>query len=324
MNWDAGCKNPNYRPDGPEFYPSLHVSDGPGFKNQAIEIQGDPGLDLISFGAFAVPSRFRVYVPQGAKSLNLNFFGEGNGALCGATCRFQKAPQLNYCAVRPDTWQGLPWKSGFTLAKAEADDFQSNVQGGGFSFVQYFRKPGLDAGGWLYIKTFDVDDDQGFYQVQYVLQVWKTRFITWLNNQQTQWDSQGDPLPLIGGEIVPQPVDVKLVGDIASPASIGQYVEFTAKGSGGSGQYEYRFWFREGSVPWQSKQEYSGVNTWAWKPDKVGTFGVGVHVRTQGSSFVYEALATITYEVVDSQKHVTVTVNDVVIVTGWPVKIEVK
>lgn len=327
MNWDQGCSNENFIPDGPEFFPSLHVSDGPGFKNQAIEILNDPGRDLISFGAFAVPSRFRVYIPQGSKYLSLNFFGEGNGALCGAACRFQKPPQFNYCNVKPSTWQGLPWQSKFTLAKAEVADFQSNVQGGGFSFVQYFREPGLDAGGWLYIKTFDVDDDQGFYQVQYVLQVWRTQFITWLNSPQTQWDSNNDPLPLTGEIIVEpvKPVKVTLTGP--ATVEIGKPAVYTAKGTGGTGQYEYRFWLLE-KTPWVSVQDYSPMNTLTWTPVKPGKFQVGVWIRTLGGQTPtdqHEGAIGIPVAVKEvAINKISVSVNGQTFITSFPLTIEVK
>lgn len=92
-----------------------------------------------------------------------------------------------------------------------------------------------------------------------------------------------------------EPINVSLVGSVSSPVTVGTTVGFTAKGTGGSGQYEYRFWLKAGDNVWVSVQEYSNVNTWSWTPDKTGSYQIGVHIRDQGSTKVYEAIATLPY-----------------------------
>jgi hypothetical protein len=198
----------------------------------------------------------------------------------------------------------MPWSGHGVLSNLEKKDHQlMNMGGSFFPLSQYFKAPGLASGGWLYIKVLDVDEANDLFQFQYVVQVYRTPYLDWYNSPQTQWDANGDPLPLTGEDStpvpvpVPTPISVKLVGDVSSPIQFGQYVKFTAVGVGGSGKYEYRFWLLKGPGPWQSVREYSATSAWIWRPDKAGTFSVGVHVRTPGSSLAYQDVATLPYVV---------------------------
>lgn len=295
MSWDDGCSNPNFRPDAAQYYVSLHASEG-GFRNQ-FNLQAnwdDPAL--LSFGTWGCPHRqFRVYIPPGAVQINMNFFAP-NGALIGTVQRFKRPPQLNYCGVNPSNFPVMPWSGHKVLSQLEEADGQiMNMGGGFFALVQPIKAPGLLEGGWLYFKLLDVDEANDIFQFQYVVQVNRATYLAWYNNHQTRWNDHGDPLPLEGGEMPAEPINVSLVGSVSSPVTVGTTVGFTAKGTGGSGQYEYRFWLKAGDNVWVSVQEYSNVNTWSWTPDKTGSYQIGVHIRDQGSTKVYEAIATLPY-----------------------------
>ena len=180
--------------DGPDFYVSLHAGVG-GFRSQ-FDVRGaqvDPVL--LSFGTYGAAGRFRVYIPPGARQINMNFFAP-NGALVGAVARFQVPPELNYCGVRAANWSGLPWKSAATLASLTAQDFQFQNMGVSFFPIVQVIKAGLAAGGWLYFKVLDVDDSNDVFQFQYVVQVVREPFLKWYDS--AQWDGSGDPLPITG------------------------------------------------------------------------------------------------------------------------------
>jgi hypothetical protein len=279
MNWDTGCENLFFHPDGPEFYPSLHVG---GFKSRfnVANIPGD--TPLLTDGVWVVPRQFRVYLPPGTMTANMNFFAP-SGAKIGVAQRFKQTPQFNYCGVNALNFPVMPWSGHGVLADLEKKDRQiMNMGGGFFSLVQFFKTPGLSVGGWLYIKVLDVDEANDLFQFQYVVQVYRGPYLAWYNSPQTQWDALGDPLPLTGEIIVEpvQPVAVTLSGPATS--EVVKPATYSAKGSGGTGQYEYRFWLKGEIGEWYSVQAYSKSNTWTWTPVKPGKFQVGVWIRTLG------------------------------------------
>jgi len=90
-----------------------------------------------------------------------------------------------------------------------------------------------------------------------------------------------------------------LDSDKASPQLIGSSIKFTAAGSGGSGDYEYKFWLKTGGI-WSTVQVYSTTDTWTWNTmgESAGTYGVQVYIRKVGSKAKYEAIKTLSYVLV--------------------------
>ncbi len=86
---------------------------------------------------------------------------------------------------------------------------------------------------------------------------------------------------------------VTLNPDLSSPRPAGDNVVFTAVASGGSGNYQYRFWLLTNGV-WSIVQDYSNDSTWTWDTAGVtaGDYLVAVHSRSVGSAVPSEAGAT--------------------------------
>jgi len=92
-----------------------------------------------------------------------------------------------------------------------------------------------------------------------------------------------------------------LTPDTPSPLLIGNNtITYTAGGSGGSGNYEYKFWLKTNGV-WSPVQEYSPTNTWTWNTTGAapGAYAVQVYVRNSGSMARYEAVKNISYVLTD-------------------------
>jgi hypothetical protein len=95
---------------------------------------------------------------------------------------------------------------------------------------------------------------------------------------------------------------VALRADPAGPTVKGTQVTFRARGSGGTGKYEYRF-FKKGPATggkWVETQAYSPKSSWTWKTaaDDVGSNRITVAVRSLGSSATKaEASKGMAYEV---------------------------
>ena len=277
--WDKGCGNSGFHPDGAEFYPSLHAALG-GFRRQ-FDV-GSIALKevLLTFGTLACPRLFRVYIPAGSTRINMNFFNP-NGALIGVVSRFQRPPQLNYCAVRASNFSTLPWSGPGVLSQLADKDHQvQNMGGSFFPLVQVIRGDGLAAGDWLYFKVMDLDDENDIFQFQYVVMVNKATYLAWFNNPQTKWDASQDPLPLVEEGTNVEPAKVTIQGP--ATAEVGSQAVYTAVGAGGTGKYQFCFWISDGLPAWNLVQQYSGFSTYTWQPAKPGTYRVGVWVRTPG------------------------------------------
>ena len=85
---------------------------------------------------------------------------------------------------------------------------------------------------------------------------------------------------------LPEPNSVALSASQSSPQTEGQQVVFTARGSGGSGSYEYKFWERGPGTngAWVIVQNFSSSDAFTWdSTGKAGTTEIGVWVRNAGS-----------------------------------------
>ncbi len=92
---------------------------------------------------------------------------------------------------------------------------------------------------------------------------------------------------------------VTLASTLASPQTAGASITFVAAGSGGSGNYEYRFWRKTGAV-WSVVQNYSTTATWTWNTTGAipGLYGIQVDVRNVGSTASpSEAAKSIVYTI---------------------------
>lgn len=84
----------------------------------------------------------------------------------------------------------------------------------------------------------------------------------------------------------------------SSPQPIGTQVTFTAGGSGGSGNYQYKFSLKTVSgIAWWTVQDYSSNNTWTWNTSgyDAGRYNIQVFVRNIGSTASYEANSSVGY-----------------------------
>ena len=101
--------------------------------------------------------------------------------------------------------------------------------------------------------------------------------------------------------IVPQqtlPVSVTLSADKSSPQVVSTPVTFLAVGSGGSGSYEFRFKFFNGTT-WSLVQDYSTTATWTLPGNTVaGTYTVAVDIRNAGSTVNRDAVAYSGFQVI--------------------------
>ena len=119
------------------------------------------------------------------------------------------------------------------------------------------------------------------------------------------------------------PAKVNIEGPVT--AEVGKPVTYTATGSDGTGQYEFRFWLFDSM--WISTQTYSQVNKWVWTPQNPGKYKVGVWIRTLSGNTPdekYESVSTTPVEVEEVTKKVSVSVNGQTFITSFPVKIEIK
>jgi len=90
---------------------------------------------------------------------------------------------------------------------------------------------------------------------------------------------------------------VTITPSLASPQRIGTPITITATGQGGTGSYEYQFWFNNGTS-WTMVQDYSTTSTWDWSTagSAPGTYRLQVNVRGAGSTVLpYEAARGIDY-----------------------------
>lgn len=92
-----------------------------------------------------------------------------------------------------------------------------------------------------------------------------------------------------------------LSADTASPALIGDNVLFTASRTGGTGDFEYRYWLRDTSGAWNIVRPWSTVNTWQWQTAGMppGAYRVAAYTRHVGSAVNYETFAWMDFKLVE-------------------------
>ncbi|MBM4077133.1 MAG: hypothetical protein FJ267_15995, partial [Planctomycetes bacterium] len=96
-------------------------------------------------------------------------------------------------------------------------------------------------------------------------------------------------------EIVVTPLSkaagVTLTSDGISTTVIGERVQFTANGTGGTGQYEYQYRLRSDLVDWHIVRPFSTTATWIWDTSTypANRYFVEVKSRSAGSPADWEA-----------------------------------
>jgi N-acetylmuramoyl-L-alanine amidase len=79
-----------------------------------------------------------------------------------------------------------------------------------------------------------------------------------------------------------------LTPNLPSPVPAGMPVTWTAKASGGTTPYTYKFLVWDGSS-WTLGQDWSPVNIWTWSPPTAGTYSFQVWARNARSSAEFDA-----------------------------------
>lgn len=93
---------------------------------------------------------------------------------------------------------------------------------------------------------------------------------------------------------------VTLFPNIASPQNLGTKVTFAANGTGGSGSYDYRFFYQNATTGAVFLgRDFSPVSNWVWDTATVaaGNYTIIVHTRNLGSTAVVDAQSQIPYQV---------------------------
>jgi hypothetical protein len=85
---------------------------------------------------------------------------------------------------------------------------------------------------------------------------------------------------------------VALAPSLPGPQAPGASVTWTASASGGSGTYEYQFWYNDGNS-WSMVKDFSVPgDSWTWNTSglPLGTYNVTVYARNVGSTSLAEAI----------------------------------
>jgi hypothetical protein len=83
------------------------------------------------------------------------------------------------------------------------------------------------------------------------------------------------------------PTSVSLTSDLASPQPEGTPVTFTAQATGGSDNYEYKFWFQNATGQWSVAQDYSSTSSFEWNADS-NILRILVWARNAGSNDIVQ------------------------------------
>jgi hypothetical protein len=81
---------------------------------------------------------------------------------------------------------------------------------------------------------------------------------------------------------------------LTSPQVAGTPITFVASATGGSGNYEYRFYLNSGAG-YQVVQPYSSSSSWSWTPAAAGNYDVFVEARNAGSTVVRDTFAALNF-----------------------------
>jgi hypothetical protein len=99
---------------------------------------------------------------------------------------------------------------------------------------------------------------------------------------------------------IPPTKSVELTADKTSPLPApAAGVTFTARASGGSGTYEYKFWLKGPSTGnvWKVARDYGVSDTFSWAPAEAGYYSIAVYAKNSGSPAGHEAIDGMTFDI---------------------------
>jgi len=142
-----------------------------------------------------------------------------------------------------------------------------------------------EGGSWSIARGWSSDPDwawspstAGKYQI--VGQVRKTGGTTPEDSTNSGWYEVYDPTAPAGlSNLKPNPV---------TPQEVNTTITWTATPTGGSGDYQFRFWVWDGT--WGVAQNWSSATTFAWTPTHMGKYQIRCDVRNAGATGVQASL----------------------------------
>jgi hypothetical protein len=171
--------------------------------------------------------------------------------------------------------------------------FRASAQGGSGSYEYRFWEYGPQTNGdWEIVQDFSSSDSFSWNTTgkagDSIIAVWVRNAGSAIDSPPiTQKGLQFIVLPVPSSGTQPEPNSVTLVASPKSPQITGTGVVFTASASGGSGDYEYRFWEYgpQTNGQWIIAQDFSSNNTFNWDTSgKTGDNTIAVWARNTGSS----------------------------------------
>ncbi len=107
---------------------------------------------------------------------------------------------------------------------------------------------------------------------------------------------------------------VTLTMDRASPQTMGAVITYSAAASGGTGNYQYYFRFRNNTSGMMSDgQAYSSNSSWSWNTSGVdpGSYTVEVLARNAGANVSYEAIKSVNFVLFPPANDLTLTMDKI-------------
>jgi hypothetical protein len=178
---------------------------------------------------------------------------------------------------------GNPQVEGVTVR------FSASASGGSGNYEYRFYENGPHTNGnWVTVQDYSSSNT---FDWNTAGKAGQSIIVVWCRNTGTQPDSASTPyagryftVSQVGS--APQPNSVTLNASSGSPQDVGTTVRFTASASGGSGNYEYRFWENgpHTNGNWIVARDYASSNTFDWNTaGKVGQSVIVVWCRNAGT-----------------------------------------
>lgn len=228
-----------------EFYYKDGVLEGAvkrtGFKNQfdlddTIIRCSDASFECafknsytLTFGPETEIPTFKIFVPPGAKAVNLSVYLSGQTSQYGFVARLGQPPEGDYggyfSCMSPDTFITLN-SAGTTQKNLLAGDCIGRNAAGIMTILNTgFSVENESQGGWLYVATYRITGSV-IRGPSGSIVVTTDTFVDWFRS--AQWQSNGDPLEGVSAPVTVGPVSIsrsKLsfegvkVGEKSSPVS---------------------------------------------------------------------------------------------------------
>jgi hypothetical protein len=216
----------------------------------------------------------------------------------GSTTQFETLAGLSY-TVNPPPATGLT----YTVDKSSPQNqgtvitFTASASGGSGSYDYSFKLQNPVTGQWSTAQAYSSN----------AVWVWNTTGITGgAYNIQILAKSAGSSVAydVIQSTaytiVIPPATGVTLTPDKPSPQIVGSVVSFTGSATGGTGNYEYYFPYRNPQTGlWYVGQAYSSNPVWVFNTAGIatGTYYIQVWTRSAGSTAPYDVYTQIAYTV---------------------------